>query len=86
MAEVSKTGAVASGFYVNLRFGGEGLNQTWSPLPQTMAGTMDWRRFEAETTSPDSVAVKHKPYLQFNLRHAPGKVWIDHVELIEVNE
>ncbi|NLZ64465.1 MAG: DUF4838 domain-containing protein, partial [Lentisphaerae bacterium] len=86
MEEVSKTGAVASGFYVNLRFGGEGLNQTWSPLPQTMAGTMDWRRFEAETTSPDSVAVKHKPYLQFNLRHAPGKVWIDHVELIEVNE
>jgi hypothetical protein len=80
-----KPGTPAAGFSTQIRFGGGG--QSWfRPVKQAFTGTTSWRRLEYEFTTPADVGTKGKAYIEFRLSlNATGKVWLDHVEVVEVS-
>ena len=80
-----KPGKPAAGLTTQIRFGGGG--QSWfRPTQQAFTGTTNWRRLEYEFTTPADVGSKGKAYIEFRLSlNATGKVWLDHVEVVEVS-
>ena len=57
------------------------------PFQQPLTGNVKWTRFEFELTTPPNVGSKFVPYIGFYLnKRCTGKVWLDHVELVEVKK
>ena len=76
-----------AGFYIQFRFGTKLASTVFRPIRQSFRGDIRWTRLEYTFTVPEGIAVKHQPYLEFRMSaSAQGKVWIDHVELVEVKE
>jgi hypothetical protein len=74
-------GPMGSGFYVRVDDG----NGVVRLCPaRAFFGTIPWTRWEfSYKTSSKKPGTNYKPYIHFVLRNASGKVWVDHVELIE---
>jgi len=80
------TAAPKAGVSSDVRFACTGKNFVFYPFKQSLMGTINWTRFEVTFTTPPNVGDKPKvrPYIGFYLsKKATGKVWIDHVELVE---
>ena len=74
-----------SGFYVDIRFGKKGTDNTLFPLNPSLLGTMEWTRYQFEFTIPEGTGSAGAPHIGFHLHvDAEGKVWIDHVEMVPV--
>ena len=79
--------APKAGVTADVRFGCDGKYFVYYPFKQALRGDMDWTRFEFEFDTPQKVGNKVTPYIGFYLnRKATGKVWIDHVEMVEVKK
>ena len=70
------------GFYVRIDDGNDVVR--YYPTNPVL-GSIPWTRWEYTfKTGPEKTGTKYKPYHHFILRNATGKVWLDHVELVEL--
>ena len=77
-----------AGFRSDLRFMNGGSNSVFYPFKQALRGTIPWTRFEFEFTTPENTGKTRNPYIGFYLDKncKDGKVWLDHIELVEVKK
>ncbi|MBR2373730.1 MAG: DUF4838 domain-containing protein, partial [Lentisphaeria bacterium] len=77
-------GPMGSGFYVRIDDG----NNVVRLFPRrAFFGSIPWTRWEyTYKTTAKKIGTVHNPYIHFVLRNSSGKVWVDHVELVEVPE
>ena len=74
-----------SGFTSDIRFGKKGMGNALYPLKPSLLGSMEWTRYQFDFTAPEGIGSEHSPFLGFYLsKEAEGKVWIDHVEIVPV--
>jgi hypothetical protein len=80
--------APKAGFRSDLRFMNGGAGSVFYPFKQALMGTIPWTRFEFEFTTPENTGKNRDPYIGFYLDKncKNGKVWLDHIELVEVEK
>ena len=75
-------GPMSSGFFVRID---DGNNVVRNFPRRAFFGSIPWTRWEyTYRTSAKKVGTTYRPYVHFVLRNCSGKVWVDHVELVEV--
>jgi len=86
MEKVKPTEANSSGFY--LRMDDFSRREQCFPNRSTAAlsGSCPWMPMTFRFRTSKTVLPGRKPRLTFVLRKATGKVWIDHVRLVEVKK
>ena len=70
---------------MDIRFGKKGTDNVLFPVNPSLLGSRDWTRYQFDFTVPEGVGTAGSPYIGFYLpAGAEGKVWIDHAEIVPV--
>lgn len=85
MENVKPKNKNTKGFFAGIRLGGTSRRRQFIPLPeQAMQGSIGWTRLETVFETGPDVGKRWNPWMEFYLNNCSGKVWIDHVRLVEI--
>ena len=82
---VKKLKTKASGFYVKVQHGNAGHDPFYYPSSTVeMTGSSPWTGLSFRFRTPKDFNIRKNACFRFILYRATGKVWIDHVKLVEL--
>ena len=84
--DVKKLKSGSSGFYVKVQYGNGGEPFYYPSSTVEMTGSSPWTGLSFRFRTPKDFNSKKGACLRFILYRATGKVWIDHVKLVEVKK